>query len=575
MERAVLAFRSGRLEKVTSRCSVIAALRQHARDPVYVASEDAAGVSFAWLGHPADPADRPDGIDVPRLARALQEQDDRYLRNLLPPFCAAVQTSNPAALWLLGDRFGLHPTYYAVQDGTLAFCSKLSPLLRSGLVHWGLDRRAIVDFFTYEHVTGDRTFADRIRVLPPATVLRFVDGAFGLHPYAEFEFGTQCLSVAEIAEALHAELDRSVADSVRHAQRVAITLSGGLDSRALLGCAVRHSSGLRTYTFGAPGCPEMRSAREVAHRAGVPNTAVEIDGAYLRRWLDHGIHVTGGMVSCTQYHITILADLLAEEADVVLDGLGGDALTGVHLKPAMFAARSAGRATSPLYRQRATAWAGVDERRRIFEPDFLTDDTYDPREAVDLHVRETEEPWRACHRFDLLERQRRFVQFGPHQIRPFVTVQTPFYAPGVVDLLTGAAARHLLGQRAYVRMHARHLRSLAGVPDSARGVPLTWPLGVRFAKQAVDFAGRRARTALRRSRAPAPEAPVDYGGWFRGDLRGFVEERLLDGGAFGGVLRRDEVEAVLREHNSGGGDHTGKVACLLTFEGWLRSVKAG
>ena len=250
-------------------------------------------------------------------------------------------------------------------------------------------------------------------------------------------------------------------------------------------------------------------ARELARRAGVPHAERSLEGSFLVEWLDHGVEITGGMVSCTQFHILSLADLLSGEADVVLDGLGGDALLGAHLKPAMIMAKRPGTAMAALYRQRATVFATDAERREIFSPDFLANEPYDPIDALREHFQTAASvsPWWGCHRFDLLERQRRFIQFGPHQLRPLLRVETPFYWKPLVDLATSLPLRFLFGQRAYLRMHARHLAELAAVRDTGRGLPLSSPFAVRFGKQVLDAVCRRARGDAGSRRAPASLRP--------------------------------------------------------------------
>ena len=572
----VLAVLGGAIETATAGTSAISIVKHHPLDPVSIAREGPTGAVVAWMG-PAPPTlSGEDRVDALGLARALNNRDDAYLSALPPPFSAAVRTTSPEALWLVSDRYGLYPLYYFCECNLLAFASKLAPLLHCDLIRWSLDQRAILDFFTYEHVTGDRTFANCVHVLPPATALCFADGKLSQHSYSHLSFRPRKLSADDLAGSLYTELSNSVAESVRHRSRVAVTLSGGLDSRAILGCALERAGDVRTYTFGPHDCRDVQVARELARRTGVPNTTVEIDGRYLLEWLDHGIFVTGGMVSCTQFHIIALATLLAEEADVVLDGLGGDALTGGHLKPMAVAARTTETALASLYRQRATAWASSEERNQIFDPDFVAGLDCDPREAMEGHFRclGGEPRWWGCHRFDLLERQRRFTQFGPHQLRPLLDVRTPFYSNRLVDLMLSASPRHLLGQRAYLKMHARHLSLLAAVPDSARGLPLSYPLSVRLGKQALDFVKRSTPASLRGAVSGTPESPTDYRGWFRGALREFLEDRLLgENEAMQGILRRKEVERIVGEHVRGVSDHSAKLGCLLTFDAWLRSLK--
>jgi len=571
MQRAVLGVRGGRAETSVSTSSSVVAVREHPNDAVCVTEDGTARV--AWIGRTPEPAE---GIDGQMLLRALQRRDDAVFRELCPPFAAVVQTVGPDALWLISDPQGLHPLYYCHRDGLLAFCSKLSPLLRSGLIPWSIDPRAILDLFTYEHVTGNRTLADSVEVLPPGSIVRIHGENAELRTYAELPSKPPSDRHAHIVDALHDALSSSVARAMRGRPRVAITLSGGLDSRALLGCAIENASDVRTFTFGTPDCRDVLLARKLAKRLGLSHAMVEIDGRYLLRWLDHGIHATGGMVSCLQFHILALADRLASEADLVLDGLGGDALTGGHLAPAMIAAWSREQAIEALYRQRATGWATPEQREGIFNSDFLSSFDYDPRAAAEKHFHDLRSRpyWWGCHRFDLIERQRRFVQYGPHQLRPFLDVQTPFYAPPLIALMTAARSRDLFNQRAYLRMQVRHFRPLAEIPDSALGVPLSWPASLRFAKRTAGFLARRLpRRATRPRRF---DSPTDYPGWFRNELRELVEDRLAGGrSAITEFVQSQAVDRLVREHVRGEADHSLKLGCLLTLDGWIRSLAEG
>jgi hypothetical protein len=252
----------------------------------------------------------------------------------------------------------------------------------------------------------------------------------------------------------------------------------------------------------------------------------------------------------------------------------------------MFAARDRNLAVNAVFAQRATAFPDAESRADLLQPDFLRGLAYDPRQAVERHFDDLADapPWWGCHLFDLSERQRRFIQFGPHLFRPRIAVETPFYSPSVAELLRRAPARFLIEQRAYLAMHRRHFPALARVPDATRGVPVSWPQSARFAKRVFDF-GRRRLPAAIRSAGPAgpagpadPDAgssPTDYEGWFRGPLRSFVEERLLDGSdVYRDVLDRAHVERIVRQHTSGERNRSSQIGCLLSFATWLGSVRS-
>jgi len=550
----------GRLQKHAEPWASLCAMALHTNDPARLVRNGAG--AEAVIGNP------PEG--------SLDSPDPLRVR---PPFAAVTLDRRQRRLTLASDPFGLHPVYYAAEGESLVFCTKLNPLLRSGLVDWSFDPAALVDFFTYEHVTGHRTFADGVRVLPPGTVLQFHDGRVTLTPYREWRFGTsERGDRARVADRLFEALRAAVARSFEPGQRVAVTLSGGLDSRALLGCAVSVGGcRLRTYTFGTHGCPDVTLARRLARVCGVPNVTVHTDGRYLQRWIDHGVYVTGGMVNCIHYHILSLAATLRVEADVVLEGLGGDALTGGHLRPGMRHVGSKDALARAVYRLRATAWPTRRVLASILRPEVMDATRYDPHDAVRPHF---EAPaircaWMGCHHFDLDERQRRFIQYGPHLLRPLVNVQTPFYDPEVTAILSELPASEMAGQLAYLAMHRRCLPALAQVPDALRGLPVSWPDSVRLGKRVFDAGRRRLPGPVRRLLGGSSDLPTDYAGWLRGQLRNLVVDRLLDPRTpLADYVQLPEARRLVDQHINGSSDHTTKIGCLLTFDAWLRSLKA-
>ena len=381
----------------------------------------------------------------------------------------------------------------------------------------------------------------------------------------------------EVASRLYTELSNSIREQASSSSRCAITLSGGLDSRAILGCAMAAKvPDIRTFTFGSPDCADVVYARELARRCGVPHTVVPISGDYLERWLEYGVFVTGGMMNCIHFHILSLADTLGAEADVVLDGLGGDALTGGHLKHRMINARSADDAMRLLFNQRATGFRSLSELRELFEPGFFPEDIGEPIDWLRPLFAEhkNDPPWYACHAFDLRERQRRFIQFGPHLLRPFVDVQTPFYYPPLYDYLAGIRDPGvLMNQRAYLEFHRKHLADLAAVPDATRGVPIAWPDSVRFAKRVFDYGVRRLPGAFRRPLSGRSPSPTNYNEWFRTLLADLVKDRLLDAGSpLVGIVRRPRMESLVAGHMSGERDDAVKIGLLLTLDTWLRML---
>jgi asparagine synthetase B (glutamine-hydrolysing) len=503
---------------------------------------------------------------------------DKYLTNCIPPFfCFIVNKRTKYNVKLVSDQFGLIPVYYSYQNGDLIFCTKLDPLLKSGLVKWKLDKKAIFDFFTYEHVTGDNTFADAVSVLSPGNILTFNAGILNVRKYFDlFEDRTykKIDSIDIVSDKLFELLTNSVESAIKNNSVVAVNLSGGFDSRALLGCALKNRTDLIAYTFGIHDSDDIKYAKKIANECSIKHQIITTSGDFLHRWFEHGIFVTSGMVSCNHYHILQLAKLLHNEADAVLDGFAGDALTGGHLTSGMLNARSKDKLLNALRVQRATAFNTPSSLKEIFHPDYLDSDGYDPLNSIRPYFNTSSDfpLWYGCHLFDLYERQRRFIQYGAHQLRPFVNVKIPFLSIDIVNFLISLDAKLLSSQACYRHMHIKHLSLLAKIPDTARGVPIAWPQSVRYAKYLYRGVCRKLPKNLRSIFLKYRET-VSYGEWYRTILRSFVEDNLLGiDKVYEGIIQKGTVETILKEHMSGQRDHHIKIGCLLTFAHWYRRM---
>ncbi len=575
---APLATRASIVSLPNARLGVLPA---HSRDLAYCTPTctPAGGElqqASAWIGEAARHTSTSTSQASHSAASESLPQDPSGIK---APSAGCLIKSDGQQCLLFSDPYGHHPVYYFSDSQRLIFSTKFSPLLAAHFFHWDIDSDALLDFISFEQVLGDRTFARQVRCLPPGAVLSF--DPHGLHlkqHHQPFRYEPDStLSLDDVADKMAEELRASVQENTKHNSKVTLPLSGGLDSRALLGALLETGKPIASYTFGnSDQCPDVHYAKELARQTGIPHQTIDVDGSYLLKWLDYGVHVTGGMMSCNHYHITSLLDSLGTDSEVVLDGLGGDAFTGGHLAWKMALTRKPQIAMEALVAKRATGWHLPDRRSRLFTSDFLANSDYESHAALQSHFDGLghSPPWVGCHRFDLEERQRRFIQMGPHLLRPRVEVRAPFYAPGLLDFLQRVPLKYLLEQRAYIHMQATHFPSLARIPDAARGLPLSTPQSLRFGKRVADFALRKVSGVLGTAYGSANQSPTDYPNWYRTDLRELVAQVLVEESeVIADIFDRQMLLEIVQEHQDGVSDHSGLIGCILTFANWRKSVR--
>jgi asparagine synthase (glutamine-hydrolysing) len=179
---------------------------------------------------------------------------------------------------------------------------------------------------------GDRTNVDGVKMLPGGTILRLRDGAIEERRY--WRFGDIPRQAPQPRERLLEEAGTYWEVAIRRrldgCERPGQTLSGGLDSRAILAEAAPRNPGWAAITYGIPGCDDARFAERAARAAGARFRFVSL---YDRSedWLTartRHIQSTDGLIALGDLMHVETVGVQAEEMHVHFSGYVGDAVCG-------------------------------------------------------------------------------------------------------------------------------------------------------------------------------------------------------------------------------------------------------
>ena len=169
-----------------------------------------------------------------------------------------------------------------------------------------------------------------VKLLPPATVLTWSRSrGVSLERYWWWDMlrpaGVSRLN--EAADELGRRLRQTTAVLAPADERIGVSLSGGLDSRALV-ASVPPRERLPVLTFGRTGCVDVAIAAEVAALRGAEHHVVTLTA---RNWLAPrlaSVWFTDGQFNLMNMHGVEAADVYRGLWDVHLDGYGGDFVLG-------------------------------------------------------------------------------------------------------------------------------------------------------------------------------------------------------------------------------------------------------
>jgi len=167
------------------------------------------------------------------------------------------------------DRLASEPVYYVQSGGVLYFAPEVKALKVACDIERRLDFAALAMFLGSGHLLADQTLYASVRKLPGGHALVDDDDGVRVREYWRFApgAGDESRSKAELADELGEVVGGGVARHLGDPAKTMIFLSGGADSRAILGSSLERVNGagdrLRTISWGT-SANEPRSDPSVA-----------------------------------------------------------------------------------------------------------------------------------------------------------------------------------------------------------------------------------------------------------------------------------------------------------------------
>ncbi len=233
---------------------------------------------------------------------------------------------------LIRDAVGKKPLYLRRLPGGWAFASTLVALHAvSGPMQVRED--AIREYLVFRSIGGNRSAFNDVEQLPPGSWLEMgIDGYCQRGRWWQAP-PPECDVDASIAE-VRASIDEAVAARAATGHKLAIFLSGGLDSAIVAESALRQRRGnpvhLVSIGYDVPGVEDERNyARSLAQTFGHPIEELTLRAAQVPEIMDGAARLTEDPI---QDPVTLPTFLLAQAAarhtKVVLTGDGSDEVWG-------------------------------------------------------------------------------------------------------------------------------------------------------------------------------------------------------------------------------------------------------
>ncbi|MFC1497528.1 asparagine synthase-related protein [Verrucomicrobiota bacterium] len=233
------------------------------------------------------------------------------------------------------DRFAAIPFYYAVFENTFYGATKLDLLLHDMPEHFRrkLNIRAAIQFLRTNTMIAEETLMEEIRRIPYGSELVFnkKNGRLHLRRYWRLPGESRRYSEKDALHALHDSFDAAVKDSTQETERVGMHLSGGMDSRQIMGALLENNVEVKAFTYGVPENLDVVIAGRLVKSMGLEHYMIEHKGVFsFKDNFEKQIMLTDGMQALFHGHGLEVHEVEKQYVDTVVYGHFIDLFSQAH-----------------------------------------------------------------------------------------------------------------------------------------------------------------------------------------------------------------------------------------------------
>jgi asparagine synthase (glutamine-hydrolysing) len=491
------------------------------------------------------------------------EEDPSFPKCLNGRFQGLLDDKVRGITMLFNDRYGMERLYYHESKEAFYFAVEAKAILEVRPELRRADPRGLGEFVTCGCVLENRTLFEGVRVLPPGSIWTFRAGAVENKDtyFQRREWEQQDpLDPESYYQSIREVFSRNLPRYLNGRERIGVSLTGGLDTRAVMAWQRFAPESLPCYTYGEAGrdCQDVVVARRIAKECQQSHQVISIGNDFLARfpyYAERSMYLTDACVDVTRAPDLYFSERAREIAPVRMTGLYGD----------------------EVLRPKRRAFKAVEPTPEPFSPSFLpyvgaARDTYG--EVIKCHPTSfsafRQAPW---HHFGILSLE-----------QTQVAVRTPFLDNEFLRTVFRAPESAMANNDLRVRLIGEGNAALQRIPtdrgfaghSGLRGWTLRNYLEFTFKTEyAYDYGMPQWLAGLDHFFSPLKlerlflgrHKVYHYRVWYRDILASYVREMLLDSRTLSRpYLERKGVEGIVRGHLKGNRNYTTEIHRLLSLE---------
>jgi len=493
----------------------------------------------------------------------LSEEDPAFPASLNGRFQGVLANRAAGKLALFNDRYGMHRIYVHESSEAFYFAAEAKAILEVRPELRRTNLQSLGELVACGCVLENRTLFEGVHVLPPASKWSFREGSLESKSsyFREQEWENQSpLEPESYYQEIRDTFSRNLPRYFNGREPVAMSLTGGLDTRMIMAWRKSPQGSLPCYSFGGMfrNCQDVLLARRVADACSQPHEVITVGKEFLTgfpQYAEQTVYLTDGCADVSRSPDLYVNEKASQIAPVRVTGnYGGEVLRAVRaFKPS--------QPTPGLFRPELLSYVRT------------ASDTY--AELLRCHPLSfavfRQAPW---HHYGLLALEQTQLSLrSPFLDNDFV--RTVFRAPQATLANNDICLRLIADGNPALRM-IRTDRGLNGTSRSLFSGANRGLLEFFFkAEYAYDYGMPQWVAQIDHLLSPLHLERIFLGRhkfyhfrvWYRDALSKYVREMLLDPRTLSRpYLERKGLETMVQAHLKGSRNYTTEIHKVLTLE---------
>lgn len=487
---------------------------------------------------------------------------------------------NKRLIKIATDKFGLLPIYFYASDEIFCFSTHIRPLLITPELKKRIDYSAIADFYHFGHVLGNKTLFEDIKLLSPSSILEYSIGRNNLNikPYWDLLnlFSKEQKYNKDLEAEIVNEFKNSVEKRLNHLDALGISLSGGLDSRAILAAMGNKSKGVYSYTLGLKGCEDEKLAYKMAKSCETRHTFLEIKKQDLSNFTELArtlIFFSDGFYHPHESTEKVALDYLKRAPfKFLLRGHGGEIAKAalaypVQCEPEVFRLSSFSKVVDYIFKK-ANLVVGEEELSRFLTPKTLKSIKGCARDSLEQEMMKCGD---SILLPDILiyyyidQWIRRQVVSSLSIFREYVVVRMPYIDEGFLRKLLILPIKYRFSGEIHFKIIKECNPNLIKIPNSNTGAPLdAGPIRLFFTD--------KFNSLMKKLSIPGFRHYTEFEKWHREFFKDSIQKILFDKKTLDrGLYEPKGLRDLFESHIQGKKDYARFLGTIVGLEIWFRT----